>query len=132
VGRAGADESPPAWPGPWLVEGTCSWRHVGRLGDGLILEGRVGRADVRLTGRPGRHGFVLRGTVIEDDDGVTRAARLRAEADATGLDVTLDVAGRPRRTERWVRPRAPTLRLDVPGGPSSPDAPPPDGARVVR
>ena len=46
-----AQEVGARWRGPWQVEGHASWRQVGGGDDALILEGRVGDADLSLRGR---------------------------------------------------------------------------------
>lgn len=134
----GARAEEPDWRGAWQVEDQAAWRHVGREGRALVLEGRVGDLEVALRGAPVAGGFVLVGEATRVVDGAReeRHARLaarqaRAALEVT-LEVTLEVEGQATRRERWARPAAPTLHLEPGGAPRlDPTAPltlPPDGA----
>lgn len=121
----GARAEEPDWRGAWQVEDQAAWRHVGREGRALVLEGRVGDLEVALRGGPVAGGFVLIGEATRVVDGAReeRRARLAARQAREALEVTLEVEGQAPRRERWARPAAPTLHL----GSDAPLTLPPDG-----
>lgn len=127
-------EEPVAWRGPWRVEGSSSWRHVGARGDLLLLDGRLAGLDVSARGRAGRDGFELAGTAF-GADGVERRVRLVARAAVRrgrqgpvgALHVRLHLEGQASPLEeRWVRAEAPAIRLVPPSGRRDPADPAPE------
>ncbi|MCO5166673.1 MAG: hypothetical protein M9894_09940 [Planctomycetes bacterium] len=127
---AGAARAAEDWRGAWWVEGAGGWRHVGREGAALVLDGRVGDLEVALRGAPTADGFDLAGLVVRVVDGEreARPARLEARAARGGaLEVVLRVGDEAPRRERWARPAAPALALE----PAAPRLEPDGGLHVV-